>query len=232
MLVLAILLFIFAIVFFTANKKQAGEKQNETMKTQVVGNHNAKYLFFDTETTGLPDDQNASYKETDNWPRIVSLSWILEDGLHNQFSCGSFLVRPEGFSIPSEAQAIHGISTRKALEEGYSLEWVLMAFQKQVAQCDYLVAHNIFFDMSVTGAEFHRLRLENPLLTKYLRCTMRSSTNYCAIPSKRYGFKWPKLQELHIKLFGAEFSGAHNSLSDVQATKKCFWELMRRGIIK
>jgi hypothetical protein len=51
---------------------------------------------------------------------------------------------------------------------------------------------------------------------------MTESTNYCAINSS-YGFKWPKLSELHFKLFGTNFEEAHNAAYDINATSKCFW---------
>jgi len=56
------------------------------------------------------------------------------------------------------------------------------------------------------------------------------STNYCGILGE-YGVKWPKLRELHIKLFGTEFDGAHDASADIAATKKCFFELKRIGIL-
>ena len=39
---------------------------------------------------------------------------------------------------------------------------------------------------------------------------MQSSTNYCKLPGP-YGYKWPKLSELHIKLFWVDFE--NDSLS-------------------
>ena len=60
---------------------------------------------------------------------------------------------------------------------------------------------------------------------------MKSSTNFCRIPGN-YGFKWPKLSDLHIKLFGKDFDEAHNALADIRATADCFWELKRLKIIK
>ena len=42
---------------------------------------------------------------------------------------------------------------------------------------------------------------------------------------------WPRLQELYKKLFGQKFKGAHDSMCDVTATKECFFELVRHGVI-
>ena len=59
---------------------------------------------------------------------------------------------------------------------------------------------------------------------------MQRAADFCAIQGP-YGNKWPKLKELHEKLFGTGFDEVHNAALDIQATAKCFWELKRRGII-
>jgi hypothetical protein len=59
---------------------------------------------------------------------------------------------------------------------------------------------------------------------------MVSSTHYCRIPG-RYGFKWPKLDELHTKLFGSAFAGAHSALADVNACARCYFRLREIGIL-
>jgi hypothetical protein len=38
-----------------------------------------KVLVFDTETTGLPTERNASISDLKVWPHIVQLSYILYD---------------------------------------------------------------------------------------------------------------------------------------------------------
>ena len=38
-----------------------------------------KVLVFDTETTGLPTSYNVSILDTEQWPYIVQISWILYD---------------------------------------------------------------------------------------------------------------------------------------------------------
>lgn len=52
------------------------------------------YLFFDTETTGLPRDYNAPSSDTDNWPRMVQLSWIMADGKGAEVATGNYIIRP------------------------------------------------------------------------------------------------------------------------------------------
>ena len=189
------------------------------------------YLFFDTETTGLPRNWQSSASDLENWPRLVQIAWVLyENGVET--SSRDFIIKPEGFSIPIDASNIHGITTERAEREGASLQLVLNEFQDLVARADFLVAHNISFDEKIVGAEFLRKNMPNDLVSKKTICTKEISTNFCAIPSVhgRSGYKWPKLSELHLKLFGAELVDFHNALADVNAVVKCFWELKKRGI--
>lgn len=72
------------------------------------------YLFFDTETTGLPKNWKAPITDLNNWPRLVQLAFLIFDKNGNKISSGDFIIRPDGFIIPSDASAIHGISTERA----------------------------------------------------------------------------------------------------------------------
>lgn len=83
------------------------------------------YLFFDTETTGVPCNYNAPVTDTNNWPRLVQLGWIVTDEYGNVLKQRSRIVRPEGCTIPYEASSIHEITTEKALREGYDLSGIL-----------------------------------------------------------------------------------------------------------
>ena len=193
------------------------------------------YLFFDTETTGLPIDWNAHVHEVDNWPRLIQLAWIVCDNNGNKITDRSHIIRPEGFEIPEQASSVHGISTEKAEKEGVSLLFALGEFKVAMELSKYLVAHNINFDKKIIGAEFIRKGIEEA----YERikeidkiCTMMSSTKYCEIPKPTgAGFKWPTLMELHTKLFDKGFEEAHDAMADITATVKCFYKLKELEII-
>ncbi len=187
------------------------------------------YLFFDTETTGLPQNWKAPVTDVHNWPRMIQLAWILSDAEGKTIASNDYIIRPEGFRIPPEASAVHGISTEKALEEGVDLQDVLREFNQLISESEYLVAHNIKFDEKIVGAEFIRNNIASELFRKPRLCTMLSSVDYCKIPGY-YGYKWPKLDELHQKLFGESFDNAHDAAADIGATAKCFWELKKRGV--
>lgn len=188
------------------------------------------YLFFDTETTGLPLNWKAPIEDLANWPRMVQAAWILHDEGGNEILNKNYIVKPNGFIIPEGAARMHGITTQRAVKEGSSLIEVLAEFSEAVARSEILVGHNIGFDEKIIGAELLRNRLKNYLDGKNKICTMIASTEYCAI-ANQYGYKWPKLTELHTQLFGTGFSEAHNAAVDIKMTAKCFWEMKRRGII-
>ncbi len=189
------------------------------------------YLFFDTETTGLPLKWKAPLSDLDNWPRLVQIAWLVYDKSGNQLDSRNYIIKPEGFTIPKEAEAVHKISTEKAIAEGEPLRKVLTKFAEAIDQNQILVAHNMNFDEKIVGAEFLRTQTPNNFFKKAQICTMLTSTDYCGI-YKRGKIKWPRLSELHIKLFGVDFEEAHDAFVDVKACAKCFFELQKRGVIK
>jgi len=188
------------------------------------------YLFFDTETTGLPRNWKAPVTDLNNWPRMIQIAWILCDNNGNRVESDDFIIKPENFKIPIEASRVHGISTEKANNEGEDLGKVLSLFNELVERADFIVAHNISFDEKILGAELLRKRIYSNFSKKRKLCTMQSSTDYCRLPGP-YGYKWPKLSELHIKLFGEDFEDAHDASVDINATEKCFWEMRKIGLI-
>jgi len=188
------------------------------------------YLFFDTETTGLPLNWKAPVTDLNNWPRLVQLAYLNYDSSGNKISEGDFIIKPNGFTIPKESSNIHGITHERALIEGVDLQNVLSHFHELINNSQILVAHNMSFDEKIVGSEFLRNGFQNSIPAKSKICTMQSTTNFCKIDGF-YGYKWPKLSELHNKLFGFEFEEAHNAMVDINATAKCFWELKRIGVI-
>ena len=74
-------------------------------------------LFYDTETTGLPDFKAPS--EADHQPHIVQLAALLVDlDTRQTIQSMDVIVRPDGWTIPDEVAAVHGISTEHAAEVG------------------------------------------------------------------------------------------------------------------
>ena len=188
------------------------------------------YLIFDTETTGLPKRWDAPITDVDNWPRCIQIAWQLHDDLGRCIESQDYLIKPEGFNIPYDAEKIHGISTELAQEQGVDLSEVLALFNIALGKAKFVVGQNVKFDLNIMGAEFVRENVTNSLqeLPVLDTCTEHTAS-LCEIPGGRYGkFKLPTLTELHQYLFGTPFSEAHNATADVEATTRCFLELIRR----
>jgi DNA polymerase III subunit epsilon len=188
------------------------------------------YLFFDTETNGKAKDFNAKMTDVDNWPRITQLAYSVYDKEQKLMFSVSTLIKPDGWVVPNERFFIdNNMSTERCEKEGMPIAIVLQRFVDSIQLCDFLVAHNIDFDYNVLGAEMIRAGIKaNRRLERI--CTMKSTTDFCDIRNA-YGAKWPKLEELHEKLFGTKPEVSHDALEDVNATAKCFFGLKRIGVL-
>ena len=187
------------------------------------------YLIFDTETTGLPKNWKAPITDTDNWPRCVQIAWQLHDEMGELIEDQNYLIKPDNFEIPYESQKIHGISTELALEAGKTLNEVLEKFNQSLEKSSFVIGHNVNFDINVIGCEFYRKQLKNGLSSKKLLDTCTEDTALlCELPGGRGGkYKLPTLIELYKFLFESSFKEAHNATADVEATARCFLELIR-----
>ncbi|WP_298156638.1 DNA polymerase III subunit alpha [Flavobacterium sp.] len=190
------------------------------------------YLIFDTETTGLPKRWDAPVTDTSNWPRCVQIAWQLHDDMGRLIEHQDYLISPEGFNIPYDAERIHGISTELAQSQGVPLLEVLQKFNAVLEKAKFIVGQNIGFDVNIMGCEFHRFGLDSKMAAMPVLDTCTEVTaSLLKLPGGRGGkFKLPTLTELHEYLFNVPFSEAHNATADVEATTRCFLELIRREI--
>ena len=189
------------------------------------------YIIFDTETTGLPKRWKAPLTDSENWPRCIQIAWQIHDQSGELMSHEDYLIQPEGFTVPYDAEKIHGISTELAEKQGLLIGEVLDLFKIALGQAEYVVGHNVSFDLNIMGAEFFRLGDSNPLEgTRVIDTCTEETATLCQLPGGRGGkFKLPTLTELYKHLFGTGFGEAHNATADVEATTRCFLELLRKG---
>jgi DNA polymerase III epsilon subunit-like protein len=181
-----------------------------------------KFLFFDTETTGLSRD---SY--------LVQVAWILTYDDGEVISQNEFIVKPDGYEIPYRTSVIHGITTSMAHKDGVALNEVLKAFTVDADKTTYIVGHNISFDLAIMKTAYKNASMKFPLESKTKFDTMTESTQWCQLPKANgaAGYKRPKLKELYYKLFGEYFDDAHSAYADTKATMESFFELVDIGVI-
>jgi DNA polymerase III epsilon subunit-like protein len=183
------------------------------------------FLFFDTETTGTNRSKD----------HIVQIAWILAGEDCKEIARASHIIRPDGYSIPAASTAVHGITTARALREGKPLYQVLSEFAQAAADAKVVVAHNLSFDEAfIRRAYEDEYFAAYPLRGKKKICTMKETTAWCQLPkpSLKPGYKWPKLEELHVRVFRRTFDNPHEALADTQACMRCFFELLRRKVLE
>lgn len=191
------------------------------------------YLVFDTETTGLPLWKEPS--DHPGQPHIVDIACSLFDRTGLEVDRYDAIVNP-GVEIPDEVAAIHGITTEIAREQGVSPSEAFENFNALIRRCDVVAGHNVSFDLRmirILGARLTDEKWESPVADF---CTMRRTTNICKIPSARPRYandwKWPRLSEAHLALFGEEHRDAHRARPDCDAAARIFFYLKEQGTVQ
>ena len=185
-------------------------------------------IIFDTETTGLLPKKNTPLK---NKPYIVQFSWIIYDLVNNNIhEICDHVIKLIDIMIPPEVSAIHGITDEIMFEKGEDMSVVLNKFITHLKQSFIVVAHNLKFDMAMLEIECerHNINLKSFKYKLHEYCTMKNSIDICNIYStsritgKPYK-KYPKLTNLHDKLFGKSPVNIHNSLIDIFMCFRCYY---------
>lgn len=227
---------------------------------KMQNGEDALFLLFDTETTGLfhtKDKPKEGIRKARNpmdhpedYPRIFQLAYILMNQDGEVLEEFSEFIKPDGWVIPTERDSPdvpnfweeHGYSTEECNRIGVPAKVAFNKFARALERCNFLVAHNLSFDRPVTLAELKRYDVQIKMTKKpTLLCTMMSTIDFVGAKHspeniKKWDFlknkaKFPKLAELHEKLFSEDFDGAHDALNDVRATFRCLKELFNRGIM-
>ena len=190
-----------------------------------------KLFIFDTETTGLPRKKVSALVQAENWPHIVSISWIVMESDTNEIlEKKTYIIKPNGWIIPEDSIKIHGITQDFAEKNGADLGEVM----KEVLQLqfDMMIAHNIVFDDNVltNAIRWDAGHYEFPGFSCLKGCTMQLSKNICRIPSLstsmspfKRGYKPPKLKELYEFIYKKkpDESKLHGSAYDTEILSEC-----------
>lgn len=189
-----------------------------------------KLFVFDTETTGFVEREGPLEVQ----PYIVQFSGILLelqlDKTLKEIDRIDAFVKPP-ISIPFGASQVHGIYDKDVADKQTVAEQ-MDTFLSYLNRADMVVGHNIEYDESVINYELQRLGRRGDYHPQKTLCTMKSTVDFCAIPGRGIGFKFPKLNELYKKLFGEYFEGAHSAIYDVEATVRALEKLLQMEVIQ
>lgn len=187
------------------------------------------YLIFDCSGISKPKNWKADFSDTFSWPRMIHLSWIILNEELKPIGDFDYIVKPEGFSIDATIEDFAKIDVEDVEKKGAPLLEILEKFSESVDQVEYMFAHNLTFNESVVAAEYLRKGINHNMFKKERFCIMQEATWYCKIPSKKGGYKWPSLSELHAILFNTKYTPANNARADVIAAARCFIMLKKIG---
>lgn len=183
--------------------------------------------FFDTETTGIVDFR--APLTAPHQPRIVQLGAQLHDANRRVVAEMNLLVKPDGWTIPPEATAIHGITTEMCDRFGFPIKTVLGLFIRMARKSDLQIAFNFDYDNALVQGELVRLEAADDLafwLQAKSFCAMKAATPVLKIPGGRGGeYRWPKLSVAYRHFTGSELEGAHDAMADVRGCAAVFYAL-------
>jgi DNA polymerase-3 subunit alpha len=176
-------------------------------------------LIFDTETNGLPKDKTKQgILERDNWPDLVSICWMLYED-ETLVKTAYHVIKPQGWD--TGPVHVHGITQEIAEAHGEPMDQILAAFQTDITNSKYVVAHNLIFDKNVIFNAFKwRLDIDPTSFWTYDKdfCTACKSMTR----GQKSGF--PKLDALYTSIFNKPAPpGAHNALRDVEVLRDVFF---------
>jgi DNA polymerase III epsilon subunit-like protein len=208
-----------------------------------------RFLVFDTETTGLPSSKIINPDTLNLWPHIVQFSYVIYDTEINDIieTSDRIVCVKENINIPEESTKFHGITNKISKKNGINIELILNNFFRHFRNVDVIVGHNVLFDINMVKVELLRIIFTNKsnysedelkdykynlhFLTNFknISCTLQDSIELCNIKTlNRFGktyLKFPKLVELHEKLFESIPNNLHNSFNDILVTLRCFMKL-------
>ena len=192
-------------------------------------------LFFDTETTGIPERSWNWDTDFEQYPHVVQIAWL------HGCKVETHIIRPDGWEIPQETVDVHGITTEYALEHGEPFASVVDMFIQDCHDAGLICGHNIHFDTSIIkanilrelGREYYDANdVENALYKGKRIDTMRPTMKWVDARMANGRLKFPNLSELYSRCFPGESFPAHDALEDVKAVSKCLPVIVELGLVE
>lgn len=197
------------------------------------------YLFYDTETSGFLSGKKTFDDPTQAF--ALQLAALLCDSEGKELAEVNQIIKSNGRFINPHTIEIHGITEEISETEGVEENIVLEEYALLLDSEPIRVCHNVKFDEKFLDQMFQRNmnKLSDYGRSRYflestLFCTMQDKEikKWCDLKNVKGHIKPPKLTELYHLLFEENFENEHDAMADTKATKRCFFELKKRGIIE
>ena len=192
-------------------------------------------LFLDTETTGIPDRSAKWDTDFADYPHVVQIAWLHGCKTENH------IIRPDGWEIPEDTVAVHGITTEYATEHGEPFAAVVDLLIQDCHESGLICGHNIHFDTGIIkanilrelGREYYDANdVENALFKGKRIDTMRPTMKWVDARMATGRLKFPNLGELYARCFPGETFPAHDALEDCKAVARCLPVILEMGLVE
>ena len=185
---------------------------DSTLHNKIIANpleNRKNIIILDTETSGFYND-------------ILQLAYVICNDKGTIIKSVNKFVKDR---IPSiDSTKIHGITKEKIKKEGIDFHEIIKELSKDLDSCEIIVGHNVQFDLNT---------IKNDIRTYGIHIVDNKGNNKInifdsvkIIDTLTLAKKKIKLEQLYFELFNKKFSGAHDALNDVLATKDCYFKLI------
>lgn len=181
-------------------------------------------MFFDTETTGIPDWKKPS--GGDDQPHLVQIAAIVADlDTREVINTLDIVISPENWEIGQEVIDVHGITEEYARKVGYNEKLALDFFLTFWAGMKRF-AYNTTYDNRIIRIGTKRYFDEG------IQDTWRSGAYECQMQAARkfLGGKQPKLAAAYLAICGKELVNAHEAMADTRACMEIYFALQDKDI--
>ena len=189
---------------------------------------------YDTETTGLPLFRDPS--DDPCQPHLVDiciLAFNADGALVDSFEA---MIRPDGWVIPAEVTAIHGITNEMVMDLGIPESEALDGFMAIHDRAGLRVAHNINFDdriMRIALSRYRGKEAADAFKATAGYCTATHAKPICQLPPTekmkatnfRNSFKTPTVAEALLHFTGEELIGGHRARPDTEACARVYFAM-------
>ena len=180
-------------------------------------------MAIDTECSSLPKNWKASYAQSENWPFLVQISWLIYRWDGTLVKQENHYISDPDFNTSPESLAIHHISDDMRKEKGTSTKSVLSLLSADLKSYQPIIlGHFVELDFHLINAAYYRIGLQdNPLMHLPFFCTMQASAQLPQMSNNRQ----LRLTDLFRFLFSEEQPFPHNAYYDALAAAKCFFRI-------
>jgi len=164
----------------------------------------AKFVFMDTETTGLKFEYGG---------RLCEIALVVNQG-GKDLAKYSTLINPQAF-IPPQLTAIHGITNEMVANAPRFQDIALILaeyFENSVVVC-----HNVDFDVPFVTSEFENIGLKMPGIITL--DTLKFARTHGCFSKNRLG--------TIIEELGFSAQGWHRAMADTVMTEKIFFHFLQ-----